>query len=437
MISLLEQELERRGPSAKIEWPVNEFGWLNKIDGAPYKPNPGGQEAFHASGVRFRALIGSRGSGKTACGVQEALKMIRERPGMPGAMIAPDHPQWLKAAEEFWKWVPEDRVVQHHKTECWVLFDNGAKVWYGGIHDPDSWRGPNLNWVWFDEAARSPERAWLILLATVRVPPDPMVWITTTPRGMRHWVYDFFVKKDWPQEVLDLFGGEVPVEWFHANIEQNKEHVDPGFYASLLTAYTGAFKRQEVGGEFVEEGGTLASRHWFGIVDKAPVEARRVRFWDLAATEKRLAKEDPDYTAGARVALADGCYYIEHMLRDRLSPDGVQRFIRRTAEIDQPKVRIGIEQEPGASGKTLVAHYVRVLTGHHTKGYRPTGDKVARAMPWLGQAEAGNVKLVRGPWNEAFLDEVENFPLGDHDDQVDAVSGAMQMLMKAPGIIFL
>jgi len=411
--------------AARREWPLNEHGWV-----AHYQPNLGGQEAFHASQARFRALIGSRGSGKTACGVQEALRMVRERPGMPGAMVAPDHPQWLKAAEEFWRWAPEDRVVQHHKTENWILFDNGSKVWYGGIHDPDSWRGPNLNWVWFDEAARSPEKAWLILLATVRVPPDPMVWITTTPRGMRHWVYDFFVKKNWPEEVLDLYGGEVPVERFHATIEENKEHVDPGFYASLLTAYTGSFKRQEVGGEFVEEGGALAERSWFDIVDVAPSDAHRARFWDFAATEKKAAKEDPDYTAGGKVALKDGIYYIEHIIKGQWRAHDIEKFIRRTADEDGSGTWIGVEQEPGASGKILVAHYVRVLAGFHCEGYRPTGDKVARAMPWFGQAKAGNVKLVRGPWNEAFLDEVEEFPLGKHDDQVDAVSGGFGMLLE-------
>ena len=37
-------------------------------------------------------------------------------------------------------------------------------------------------------------------------------------------------------------------------------------------------------------------------------------------------------------------------------------------------------------------------------------------------AEAGHVKLVYGPWNKAFLDEVELFPLGAHDDIVDAAA---------------
>ena len=44
------------------------------------------------------------------------------------------------------------------------------------------------------------------------------------------------------------------------------------------------------------------------------------------------------------------------------------------------------------------------------------------------QAEAGNVKIVRGPWNDDFLRVLENFPTGRHDDEVDARSGAHQVL---------
>ena len=44
----------------------------------------------------------------------------------------------------------------------------------------------------------------------------------------------------------------------------------------------------------------------------------------------------------------------------------------------------------------------------------------------------GTVKLVRGSWNEAFLDELILFPDGEHDDQVDAVAGAYQVLSKHP-----
>jgi phage terminase large subunit-like protein len=39
---------------------------------------------------------------------------------------------------------------------------------------------------------------------------------------------------------------------------------------------------------------------------------------------------------------------------------------------------------------------------------------------------------VRGHWNEEYLDEAEVFPYGEHDDQVDSVSGAVEVLNQAP-----
>jgi predicted phage terminase large subunit-like protein len=55
-------------------------------------------------------------------------------------------------------------------------------------------------------------------------------------------------------------------------------------------------------------------------------------------------------------------------------------------------------------------------------------DKFSRALAWAGRAEAGKVKLVRGEWVNAFLDEVCAFPLGKHDDQVDTISGGVLMI---------
>ena len=59
---------------------------------------------------------------------------------------------------------------------------------------------------------------------------------------------------------------------------------------------------------------------------------------------------------------------------------------------------------------------------------RVTADKFTRALAWANRAEAGKVVLVRGAWNEEFLEEVCQFPNGRHDDQVDAVSLAVQMI---------
>jgi predicted phage terminase large subunit-like protein len=59
-------------------------------------------------------------------------------------------------------------------------------------------------------------------------------------------------------------------------------------------------------------------------------------------------------------------------------------------------------------------------------------DKVTRADPLASQCEAKNVRVVRGPWNAAFRNELIAFPVGKNDDQVDAASGAFSKVSRPP-----
>lgn len=79
---------------------------------------------------------------------------------------------------------------------------------------------------------------------------------------------------------------------------------------------------------------------------------------------------------------------------------------------------------------------VAMLAGYLVHAAPETGDKITRAEPVAAQAAAGNVPLVKGDWNEAFLDELGNFPSGSHKDQVDALSGAFGRLLKGARGIF-
>jgi hypothetical protein len=88
-----------------------------------------------------------------------------------------------------------------------------------------------------------------------------------------------------------------------------------------------------------------------------------------------------------------------------------------------------MEQEPGSAGATVIDHYARrVLNGYNFRAERSTGDKATRAQPLAAASERGLVKLIEGHWNKAFLDEIECFPYGGHDDQVDACSLAYNQL---------
>ncbi|MGB1561563.1 MAG: phage terminase large subunit [Sinimarinibacterium flocculans] len=176
------------------------------------------------------------------------------------------------------------------------------------------------------------------------------------------------------------------------------------------------------------EGG-MFKRSWFEVVDAAPATTRKVRRWDLASTEQS-AGGDPDWTVGLLLSECAGTYYIEDVQRDRLSPAGVDRMLKSTASQDGRTVKIRLPQDPGAAGKAVASHHVKWLVGYDVRATPETGSKEVRATPVSAQAEAGNIKLVRGAWNEAFLEEVSMFPNAPHDDQVDALSGAFAELLQ-------
>ncbi len=184
-------------------------------------------------------------------------------------------------------------------------------------------------------------------------------------------------------------------------------------------------------------GGTnVANEGWFPVTDILPHRSRlrKCRFWDLGATA-----DAGDYTAGALMSedVESGLYYIEDIRRFQKSPEGTEIAVRSITELDNSivaDVKVLIEQEPGSAGKIVVDHYVRdVLKGFVADGRRTTGDKFVRAQPFLAAAEAGKVRLLRGSWNQPFIDEILQFPDGDNDDQVDAVSGVYtDLITKRP-----
>ena len=180
----------------------------------------------------------------------------------------------------------------------------------------------------------------------------------------------------------------------------------------------------------LREGG-LFKRTWFNPVGAAPAGTRWVRYWDLAATKDR-AGADPAYTVGLKLGRApNGRIVIDHVIRERDEGVGIRKLIKDTAVSDGYECEIGLPKDPGQAGKVQAQDLVLMLAGWIARATTESGDKGTRAAPIAAQAEAGNVDVVAGEWNEAFLDEVTNFPGGKFKDQVDALSGAFAMLIGA------
>ena len=154
-----------------------------------------------------------------------------------------------------------------------------------------------------------------------------------------------------------------------------------------------------------------------------------VRFWDLAASEKKAGR-DPDWTVGVLLGIAKETQliWILHVARIRAEPQSVEDMIRQTAKSDGIKVKIRIEQEPGAAGKSLIAGYAKILQGYHVEGRPASGEKVTRAYNFASKMNAGMVRIVTAPWNAPWYTVHRSFPHGKHDDDVDATAGAYNEL---------
>jgi predicted phage terminase large subunit-like protein len=186
----------------------------------------------------------------------------------------------------------------------------------------------------------------------------------------------------------------------------------------------------------VPAGGTLFKPEWFrNVVSNRPEGLVWCRGYDLAVS----LKDSADYTASFRIAVdkKTGVMYIADGFRARLEFPEQRRFVieRMLAE---PDTRHGIEL--ALHGRALMQELRREprIRGRVLRGVKVDGDKLLRAEAWAGFAEEGKVVLVNGPWTHDFIDEVCRFTgRGDaHDDQVDAVGLAVQMLNSGKSVEF-
>lgn len=194
-------------------------------------------------------------------------------------------------------------------------------------------------------------------------------------------------------------------------------------------------KRRESMGEYpfssiyqqspLPAGGRLFDTECIEVVDYVPECAQVVRFYDLAVTEKTRA----DYTVGLKLGITkDERPVILDVYRVQKETPDVQEGIVQNAVMDGMAIRIRLEAEKAGIIQLQYLLRDKRLHSYTIDGVPPVGDKYTRASPVAARINASRVMMVRAAWNRAFLDELSTFPLGSHDDQVDALSGAYEML---------
>lgn len=189
-------------------------------------------------------------------------------------------------------------------------------------------------------------------------------------------------------------------------------------------------------------GGGKFKREWFQIIIALPPLTKLVRYWDKAGTKGGSGAETAGVLMGeyfdesVAIQAFKTKYVIIDIVRGRWEAAEREAIIKQTAEADKAKygnVDVWVEQEPGSGGKESAQGTVANLAGFTCSFDRVTGSKEVRADPLASQASVGKVKLLAAPWNAAFLEEAEMFPLGKLKDYIDGSSGAFNKMFVPTG----
>lgn len=405
----------------------------------PHQPHPPQAAALL---IRAKEVLygGAAGGGKSDWLLMAALQYVNE-PGyaalllrrtypelaMPGAIMDRAH-QWLRGTDAHW-----------NSTEHTYTFPSGATLSFGYLQHADDvyrYQSAEFQFIGFDELTAFKEEQYRYLFSRLRRLEGSEIPIrmrsATNPGGTGH---------EWVKQRFLVEGAAHGRIFIPARLQDNPS-LDRAEYMATLAELSpvtrarllaGDWEATATGGFFQREW-LIPNRLWASIPAERHV-VQTVRHWDFAATPPSVANPDPDWTVGARLSrLRDGAVVVEDIIRLRGTPQDVERQVLAAAKADGHRVRIALEQEPGASGVQVLDYYRRRLLGYAVDPIRPDKKKEVRAAPFASAVQAGNVYVLSGPWLGPWLDEWEAFGTpGIHDDQVDATSAAFGRLVKASG----
>ncbi len=437
------------------------------------RPQKGPQEQALASPADIVIFGGAAGGGKSWALLLEPLRHV-ENPQFSCVLFRRTYPQVTNPGgmwDESMKLYPLVGATPRQSDLAWK-FPSGAVVRFAHLQHEASrldWQGAQVALLGFDELTHFTRDQFFYMLSRNRslsgvrpyvratcnpVPDDDPTggWIhefvgwyigddgyaLSERSGVMRWFVNINDQLHWAdtcEELAARFPETTPKSFtfIKSSLYDNQilMREDPGYLANLQ-ALPLVDRERLLGGNWKIKpaAGKVFNRGWFEIVDAAPAGGRTVRFWDLAATEKTVAKDDPDFTAGVKMRRVDDVYYIMDAIAVQEAPGRVDALIKNTASQDGVSVTVRFEREGGASGVRDARNTVTMMAGYDVRAVSPQGDKVTRSKGLAAQAEAGNVKIVRGTWNDRYLRTLHAFPDGAHDDEVDASSGAFNDLVR-------
>jgi predicted phage terminase large subunit-like protein len=353
-----------------------------------------------ASKARFKVVSAGRRFGKTLLAVEWLTLMDGGAlDGYPVAYFAPTY----KLSLEVWNNVAktlEPITQRSSRTERRIELITGGVIDFWTLEEPSAGRGRKYKRVVIDEAAHAPylKEAWEESIRQTLIDYKGEAMIISTPNG-RNYFYDLYLRS-----LADS-------EWASFQMPTSTNpFISPDEIEQARRELPDLVFRQEYLAEFVTMSGGLVKQE--NIIYAEPTitdDAQIVVGVDLAISKSALA----DYTAIVTAIHKGGNVIIADVQRGRWNFREVVEVIKNVAQNASLVVIESVQYQAAVVQELIATTQLPVIE------YTPDKNKITRFLPLLARIEHGQVMFSHSlpRW---YFDELLSFPVGQHDDCVDA-----------------
>lgn len=409
-----------------------------------------GQMAIHLSPARFKVCAAGRRFGKSHYAALEliiAALMTESKHGKKLGIEAGVYyvaPTFDQAKRIMWPKIRElagfertgGLIRNENVNDGWIELISGRRLYIRGADNPDSLRGIALSYVVLDEYADMRQNVWSEIIEPALMDYEGDALFIGTPKGKNHF-YKLFMHS--LHYVWDEEKDPYPMyEAFHFKSGDNpfiKKHELKRMMGSDTASRETI--RQEIEADFVSGGGELLKPSDFPVVEGIPHAGRHGRYFitcDLAGFIKergKVLRSDESVICVTWVEDRTADWYVVDMVHGRWDArETALRIVQAAGKWHG--CRLGIEK--GITMNAVLPYmedYMREFGRYITvEPLKHGGVNKYSRIEWAlqGRSQRHKIKLVKGDWNEWFLDQCADFPDRlAHDDGVDALAYCDQM----------
>ena len=370
--------------------------------------------------ARFKVIAAGRRCGKTYFAAITLILAAMD--GNPGGVMYIGPTQGL-ARDLMWDLLKElagDIIESSNINNLEIVLSGGNKIALKGSDRPDTLRGYSLKHLVCDEFAFFKEGVFDTILRPALADRKGTAMFISTPEG-RNSFYDVYMN------------GELAKDgWksWHLTTHDNPM-IDPDEIAAAKETMAGWQYRQEFEASFDAKGSEFFNTEEFIYYDERP-ESTMGSYYiavDLAGFEADRGNKTKrrDNSAMSIVFVSDsGTWYVEDIQYGRWTLDETCQKIFDAVAKYKP-ISVGIEK--GIAQQAVMNPLQDIMRRTHrvfriemlTHGNQKKEDRILWALQ--GRFEHGKIKLKKGDWNIALVDEASGFPSRlVHDDLIDSLS---------------